>query len=136
MSNIDRVIVAGSREFNDIEYIREALIKLVNDGFMNSHPVFISGDARGPDKIAIELAKEWNLVCEIYPAMWQDYSEPCKIRTNQYGKYNSLAGMKRNKQMANVATHLIAFWDGISSGTSDMIQEMMNQNKKVMIVYV
>lgn len=36
-------------------------------------------------------------------------------------KHGKSAGYKRNQEMANVSTHLIAFWDGKSRGTKHMI---------------
>lgn len=39
-----------------------------------------------------------------------------------WGKYGKSAGVLRNKQMAEYADGLIAFWDGKSRGTANMIE--------------
>ena len=38
-----------------------------------------------------------------------------------WNRFGRTAGPKRNKQMANYANTLVAFWDGKSRGTKNMI---------------
>jgi hypothetical protein len=49
------------------------------------------------------LAKNWaiknNIPQKPYPANWTDFSSPCIIKFGKFGKYNALAGNKRNKFM-------------------------------------
>ncbi|MGH8159274.1 MAG: hypothetical protein ACREPQ_14230 [Rhodanobacter sp.] len=58
-----------------------------------------------------------------YPAEW-----------DRYGR--SHAGVIRNQQMARVATHLVAFWDGASTGTASMIKMATNDGLSVRVVCV
>jgi hypothetical protein len=67
----------------------------------------VSGGARGADALGEKLAKELDLPCKIFPANWDVYGRS--------------AGYKRNRQMAEYADMLIAFWDGKSKGTEHMI---------------
>ncbi len=72
----------------------------------------VHGGARGVDFLGDKYAKKelrFKLGNGIrkFPAQW-----------SVYGKG---AGMVRNKEMAEYATHLIAFWDGKSRGTKLMI---------------
>jgi len=67
----------------------------------------VSGTARGADKWGERYARRFNYIITKFPADW-----------NKYGKS---AGYIRNKQMAEYADHLIAFWDGESKGTKHMI---------------
>lgn len=60
--------------------------------------------------------------------------EPCIAKSNQYGEYNALAGMNRNHSMGDSATHLLAFWDGKSKGTQDMIEYMTRIGKSVKVI--
>ena len=69
--------------------------------------VIISGAARGADTLGERYAHERGYAVEKYPADW-----------NCDGK---AAGPIRNAQMAKVADALIAFWDGNSRGTQNMI---------------
>ena len=67
----------------------------------------ISGMANGADSLAIRYADEHKLTKILFPANWKAYPR--------------IAGFLRNRDMLNIATHLIAFWDGKSSGTKHMI---------------
>lgn len=44
------------------------------------------------------------------------------------------AGPIRNAQMAEKGTHLLAFWDGESNGTKNMISEAKKRNLEVRVV--
>ena len=105
-----RVIIAGGRDFENYEYMCEIL----NDLFYNSTNFekrdikIISGMAKGADTFAIRYADERNLTKILFPANWKSYPR--------------IAGFLRNEDMLCIATHLIAFWDGKSSGTKHMIE--------------
>lgn len=104
-----RVIIAGGRDFENYEYMCEIL----NDLFYNStyskkrDIKIISGMAKGADTLAIRYADEHHLTKILFPANWKSYPR--------------IAGFLRNEDMLSIATHLIAFWDGKSSGTKHMI---------------
>lgn len=103
------VIIAGGRDFENYEYMCEIL----NDLFYNSTNFekraikIISGMAKGADTFAIRYADEHNLTKILFPANWKLYPR--------------VADFLRNEDMLSIATHLIAFWDGKSSGTKHMI---------------
>lgn len=104
-----KVIIAGSRNFEDYALMSEKL----NDLFVHSSEFngsvikIISGMANGADTLAIRYADEHKMTKVLFPANWKSYPR--------------IAGFLRNRDMLNIATHLIAFWDGKSSGTKDMI---------------
>ena len=98
-----RVIIAGGRDFSDKEVAFEALNTVINPG-----DIIVSGHARGADMLGEMYAKEYGLELELYPAEWD--------------KYGRSAGYIRNRQMAEVADALVAFWDGKSRGTKNMIE--------------
>ena len=85
----------------------------LNDLFVHSSEFngsvikIISGMANGADTLAIRYADEHKMTKVLFPANWKSYPR--------------IAGFLRNRDMLNIATHLIAFWDGKSSGTKDMI---------------
>lgn len=127
-----RVIVAGSRNFpsrllvrNRIHtYIQELLVDVLEDTFFDPRLFLeiVSGCARrGPDQWAIEYAEEFGWPLVKFPADWVKYN-------------GRTAGIVRNKQMGDYATHLLAFWDGRSNGTKHMIRYMQSLDKPTDIV--
>lgn len=52
-----------------------------------------------------------------------------------WNKHGKAAGPILNAEMAEVADALIAFWDGKSRGTANMIQLAKDKGLKVAIVY-
>ncbi len=112
------IIIAGSREFNNYDLLCSKMDYLISN--TNKTVVVVSGAARGADKLGERWAKERGYRVEQYPADW-----------DQYGKR---AGPIRNKQMAEHANALVAFWDGVSRGTENMINIMKNLEKSVRVV--
>lgn len=109
-----RLIVAGSRKFEDYELLRRSV-----DEFLARHPgpvEIVSGKAKGADTLGERYADDRELHVEPFPAGWKEDVPPGMT-------YNPSAGPIRNRQMAEYATHLIAFWDGNKqrSGTWNMI---------------
>ena len=105
-----RVIIAGGRDFNDYEYMSTKLNELFKDQnlFNNKAIKVISGMAKGADTLGIQYADEHKLTKILFPANWKEYPR--------------IAGFLRNNDMLSIATHLIAFWNGESSGTKHMIE--------------
>ena len=105
-----RVIIAGGRDFNDYEYMSTKLNELFKDQnvFNNKAIKVISGMAKGTDTLAIRYADEHKLTKILFPANWKEYPR--------------IAGFLMNNDMLSIATHLIAFWNGESSGTKHMIE--------------
>ena len=116
-----KVIIAGGRDFTNTQYAADSLVKLVEENMLPDTFTIISGNARGADKVGEYLAELRDLPLEIYPANWD--------------KYDKSAGYIRNKQMADVADVLVAFWDSKSRGTMHMINTMKQQHKPVFVFY-
>lgn len=119
-----RIIVAGSRNFNDWNRFEKVMLKVL-EKFHHERLLFISGDAvSGPDRMIIEYCEKFGLDYVKVPADWDNINATVvKIKFNSRGeKYNALAGFARNEEMAQIATHLIAFWDNQSPGTQDMME--------------
>ena len=111
--SIFRVIIAGSRSFNDYTTLQANCDKILSQKMVTHTIVMISGMAKGADTIGEQYAHERGYTVERFPADWQ-----------QYGK---AAGPIRNRQMVDNADALIVFWDGQSAGTRNMI--MMAKKK-------
>jgi predicted Rossmann fold nucleotide-binding protein DprA/Smf involved in DNA uptake len=114
-----RVIVAGSRSFNDYATLQMVCDNLLAKKKQTHNIVVISGTARGADTLGEQYAHERGYAVEEFPADWQ-----------QYGK---AAGPIRNRQIADIADAVIAFWDGHSTGTKDMITEAKKKGLAVRI---
>lgn len=107
-----RVIIAGGRLFNDYTYLKESMDYFLQN--INDEIIVVCGKARGTDTLGERYAKERGYTVHYFPADW-----------NRYGK---AAGYIRNEEMAKNADALVAFWDGKSRGTKNMI-ELANQYK-------
>ena len=102
-----RVIIAGSRSFNDYTLLREHCLSVLQEKMKTHRVIIVSGHARGADSLGERFANELGLPSELHPAKWR-----------LLGK---AAGMVRNAEMAKCSDALIAFWDGESRGTRHMI---------------
>ena len=114
-----KIIIAGGRDFTDYEKLYIECDNILQD--LNTIEIVSGAYYIGADKLGEQYAKERGYKITRFPANW-----------NKYGK---AAGPKRNEQMANYADALIAFWDGKSRGTKNMIQLAKSRRLKVKICY-
>lgn len=118
-----RVIVCGSRNWEDRKAIRDkiaALVESYGKGIMIVH-----GGARGADRIAGQEAEKAGLRVEEHPARWD--------------RYGRAAGPIRNREMAEADVDLcVAFLqdtpDAPSSGTRNMIEQAQKVGIPVEII--
>ena len=107
---IRRVIVAGGVHFNDYETLKNTLDDYSSNSSKEEIEI-VSGHAKGADSLGERYAEEKGIRCTVFPADWK--------------RYGRAAGPIRNKQMLEYATEqeagLIAFWNGESKGTKNMI---------------
>lgn len=114
-----KVIVAGSRDFNDYKLLEKKLIKFLH----GKKPVdvqIVSGGANGADKLGEKFALEKG--CDI------------KEFIPDWNLLGDSAGHLRNSEMSKYADACIVFWDGRSAGTKSMIELAMQQNLDLEIV--
>lgn len=111
----NRVIVAGSRGWSDKRTFHAHICEFIDN--VQGDVLFISGAASsGADRMIIDWAARWHYPCLQVPARWSDYEH-----MSSSGRKNP-AGFIRNKEMKSLCTHLIAFHDGYSAGTQNMIE--------------
>lgn len=130
-----KIIIAGSREFNNYKllekYCHKVFYELSQDEILTGHVKedisnmqIISGTAIGADTLGERFAKNYSIELKQFPADWS------------LGKQ---AGYIRNVQMADYAVEdnaygiLIAFWDGKSKGTKHMIDIARGKGMKIKI---
>lgn len=95
----------------------------------------VSGAAAGVDKLGELFAKRNGLTVKSMPADWDNIDVPGAVIRYRNGKpYNAKAGHDRNEDMARYADGLCAVWDGVSTGTNDMIKRA-NAHELDMFVY-
>ena len=103
-----RVIIAGSRSFDDYRLLSETMDKLLANKHLFHKITVLCGMARGADLLGARYAKSRGYNIRYFPADWD--------------KHGRAAGIIRNEEMARNADALAAFWDGTSTGTKNMIE--------------
>lgn len=117
---IFRIIIAGGRDFNDYNLLKEKVDNIISDKRKTHQIYIVSGKARGADSLGEKYANENGLNIMEFPADWD--------------KHGKSAGYKRNLEMAENADALIAFWDGDSRGTKHMINIAKEKNLLIRII--
>lgn len=98
-----KLVVFGSRDYNDYEVIKEKLDKINNESPITE---IVSGKCRGVDTLGERWAKENMVDIAEFPADW-----------NKHGK---AAGPIRNAEMAKYADRGAGFSLNGSNGTANM----------------
>lgn len=101
-----KVIIAGSRNFNDYQKLKETL-DLLLEKYKDQEIEIVSGTAKGADKLGEKYAEEKGFKVKKFPANWDEFGKK--------------AGFLRNEDMAKYASHAVIFWDGVSKGSKHMI---------------
>ena len=115
-----KVIIAGTRTFDDYALLCRKCDEILQEKAQTDTIVIISGTARGADRLGERYAQQRGYGLVRMPADW-----------TTYGKR---AGMIRNAQMAAAGNALIAFWDGQSKGTRNMIGQARSNGLDVHVV--
>ena len=102
-----RVIIAGTRTFDDYGMLCNHADYMLQDKQRTRRIVIVSGAAKGADALGEQYARDRGYKIQRYPADW-----------NRYGR---AAGPLRNEKMAQNADALLAYWDGKGPGTQGMI---------------
>ena len=100
-----RVVIAGSRNFNNYEQFSAVVDKCLSRIRKEYEIIILSGHCSGADLMAERYAKENGFGLEVFPADWS---------------LGRKAGPLRNKQMVDVADYAIAFPSG-GRGTQSLI---------------
>lgn len=105
-----RVAVIGSRTFSDYEFLKETLSHIYITEM-------ISGGALGADQLAERYAKEKNIPIRIIP----------------HTVLTDIPDLSRTYSIINQAQVVIAFWDGKSQGTCDLVKYAQKVGKPVSV---
>ena len=116
------IIIAGCRDFNDYAVVEKEVMNYIGKFIDKVEIEIISGGASGVDALGERFAKEHSLGLKVVPADWKTYGRS--------------AGPRRNEQMARMAGTLIAFLDGKSRGTKNMIDTAKRLGLRVKTVTI
>lgn len=114
-----KIIVAGGRDLDDQEFADQNLDYVLSD-CQQEELEFVCGEAKGADECGKRYALRRGKKVKSFPANW-----------SLNGK---AAGPIRNEEMARYADVLIAFWDGVSRGTKDMINRAQQHGLIVLVI--
>lgn len=115
-----RLIIAGSRSFNDYQLLRttaDALlanktdVEIVSGRCDRGVHTFTTDEGIkvfGADGLGERYSKEKGYSVKPFPADWETHGRK--------------AGPLRNKEMSRYGQALLAFWDGASRGAANMIE--------------
>lgn len=123
-----KVIIAGGRDFKDYGLLKNECNLILQDcadtEIVSGKQVTIdkvTGEKYGADYLGEKYARENSHPVKPFPADWK--------------KFGKAAGVYRNQEMAVYADMLIAFWDGKSTGTKNMINNARRSKLKIHIVH-
>jgi hypothetical protein len=105
-----RIIIAGGRDFNNYDYLRDKVsdfILMELPPELWSQVEIVSGGANGADKLGERYARDADCKLTRFIPDWKTHGKK--------------AGILRNHEMGDYSDVLIAFWNGTSTGTKDMI---------------
>ena len=109
-----KLAIVGSRTFTDYELLHKIILANYKIKDINE---IISGGAIGTDTLAERFAKQYSIKLTVFKPDWK--------------KIGRGAGLMRNKDIINEATHVIAFWDRESHGTKNSIDIAIKLNKPI-----
>ena len=116
-----RMIVCGSRTFTNRQLCFDTLDRLLEG---KTDVEIISGNADGADKLGEEYASIHALKCTVFVPEWKTFGKR--------------AGIVRNKEMLSYAQEehpvVVAFWDGKSRGTRNMIEIANKAGAEVYVI--
>lgn len=117
---MERIAVVGSREFPDMDFVRNKVIEIISKSF--GHIRIVSGGARGVDRVAVFTVNKYK---ERYPHV------ETEVHDAEWNKYGKRAGALRNKVIVERCDRVIAFWDGKSAGTKMTVDMALKEGKPV-----
>ena len=115
-----KIIIAGSRNFDKYQALKAKCDYFLSG--MNEEIMIVSGGANGTDKLGERYARERGYMCTIFKPDWE--------------KDGKAAGVIRNEKMAKYSDYLIAFWDGYSKGTKNMIDNAQKYKLKTRVIKI
>lgn len=107
-----KVAVIGSRTFSDYELLKNTLrcIHITE---------IVSGGDTGADKLAEQYSEEKSIPLQIIP----------------HTEHPETSNASRTYNIISAAQLVVAFWDGKSPGTGDLLKYARQKEKKIVLKY-
>lgn len=115
-----RVIIAGSSGFNDYTLFENKCNHFLSEKIKTHNIIILSGTSYRISSIINRYSYEHNLITIPFDAEW--------------GKYSQCAGNISNEKMINIADAVIAFWDGKSKFTKNLIDMAKSKGLPTVVV--
>ncbi len=112
--------MAGTRYYKNQDFVNKKITHIIRKLSKDDIEFVEGGEPTGIDRRGREVAIEHGFPYKTFEADWD--------------KHNKAAGPIRNREMAEYGTHLIAFWDGKSRGTKNMINEAEKKGLKTIVI--
>lgn len=121
-----KTIIAGGRDFDRYDYLDEVLsfVSLPISEVVSGKQCTVDPETKrryGTDYLGEIWASTNGIPIKAFPANWKEHGKA--------------AGPIRNAEMADYAQFLIAFWDGKSRGTKNMIEQMSSRKKPYLVFF-
>ena len=116
-----RIIICGSRCFNDYVLLRKTMDHLTSN-LDESKLVILSGHARGADLLGEKWCFQRLLKYEVY-------------RPEYKNSRDKIAPLLRNQTMVDNADAIVAFHNGVSTGTADILQRAEKKGLKIKVIH-
>lgn len=120
-----KIIIAGGRDFNDYLLLEESMYEFLSELYPHTWNKIdfeiVSGGAKGADSLGEKFAEEYCYKVKRFIPDWKGLGKK--------------AGIIRNHEMGDYADALVAFWDGVSRGTKDMIDYATKKGLIVKVVH-
>jgi hypothetical protein len=110
-----RVAIVGSRNYPRLDQVRRYIRELPE------FTTVVTGGARGVDIVAEEAALRHRLKVEVFEADWEHQGRK--------------AGVIRNAHVVDYVDFVVAFWDGESRGTKNVIDLCRSMVKPFAVVF-
>lgn len=123
-----KVIIAGSRNLVwgeshvcKVKHLLSNYFDFEDKIHLKDELELVSGMCHtGADQIPVLISRQYGIPLKEFPAHWS--------------KNGKAAGPMRNRKMAEYADALIAFWDGKSHGTKNMIKEAEKRGLMIRVI--
>jgi len=123
-----RILVTGSRSWNDRQTIAQALRDAAEDIEHMSDVLVVHGDALGADRLAAGVAEQMGMQTEAHPANWDSCGPDCNpkhLRYRRDGKaYCPRVGFIRNSEMVKLGADICLAFNRNSSKGTDMCAKL------------
>lgn len=138
-----RPVIFGVRDFDDVSLFDQCMRKSMKDFGFNKDELkasicFIVGaEQNGISKLASRWCVQHGYQHALFSPNWGDVDiEGAVVKYRNNEPYNAVAGHWRDEEMAEVCTHGITFYDGVSSGTQDMMDRVIERGSPCAVYYV